>query len=69
MPKLTELTLCLEGWGYWNSNITNMALNHMTNAISALNNLNVLKLDLNMWGYENEKITDEGTGRLLEGIS
>ena len=41
----------------------------MTNAISALNNLNVLKLDLNMWGYENEKITDEGTGRLLEGIS
>jgi hypothetical protein len=69
MPNLTELELGLQGWGYWNSNITNSALNHMTNALSALNHLNALKLDLNMWAYENENITDKGTEALLGGIS
>lgn len=54
MPDLTELQLGLNGWGYWNENITDMSLNHITTALSSMRQLNALKLDLDMWAYENE---------------
>jgi hypothetical protein len=50
--------LGLYGWGYWNENITDIALNHITTAITSLKQLNALKLDLNMWAYSNDRITD-----------
>ncbi|KAM3143194.1 hypothetical protein pb186bvf_004780 [Paramecium bursaria] len=69
IDKLQQLTLKLNGWGYWNQSITNNSLNYIRMAVQKQHKLQEINIDLNMWAYENQGISDEGARMLLNGIA
>ncbi|EGR32015.1 hypothetical protein IMG5_098510 [Ichthyophthirius multifiliis] len=64
MPKLKELELNLFQWGYFNVRITSQSIIKLTQAISELSSLEVIKIDMGRWGceqYRNLNIYDDST--------